>query len=119
MVFRQFVISRGQLEPTTRAIKDELQRRGCCTEGLLPTADHNWRGAWARLIELVAYSIPMQELINKCIENAYDRQEWKSISIDCTYKLLLRIKGQAAYPIRAAMPTPDEEAFYCILSIFM
>ena len=76
MVFIQFVLNRGRLDASTRAIKDELQRRGCCTEGLLPTADHNWRGAWARLIELVAYSVPIQELINNCIESAYDRQEW-------------------------------------------
>ena len=121
MVFTQFVLNRGRLDASTRAIKDELQRRGCCTEGLLPTADHNWRGAWARLIELVGYSTPVQELIDDCIESAYHRQEWKSISIDCTYKLLLRIRGQAAYrdayTIRAAQATPDEEAFYCILTI--
>jgi len=121
MVFIQFVLNRGRLDATTRAIKDELQRRGCCTEGLLPTADHNWRGAWARLIELVAYSVPVQELIDNCFESAYHRQEWKSISIDCTYKLLLRIKGQAAYrdgyEIRAAKATPEEEQFYCILTI--
>ena len=120
MVFIQFVLTRGRLDATTRAIKDELQRRGCCTEGLLPTADHNWRGAWARMIELIAYSAPVQGLIDNCIESAYHRQEWKSISVDCTYKLLLRIKGQAAYrdgyDVRAAQPTPEDEQFDCILT---
>jgi len=121
LVFHHFVMARGQIEPATRATRDELQRCGCCTEGLLPTADHNWRGAWARLIELVAYSIPVQRLLDDCFERASHRNEWKSLSVDCTYKLLMALKGQApyrdAYTLRVRHSVPEEEQFYCILSI--
>ena len=121
-VFRQFAISHGNFNDTKRMVQRRMQAAGSQLHGLLPGLGLGpGRSVWFRLAELIFYSPTVGRILADCYERAYYRNEWSSLSIDGTYKLTMRLKGQKTYrdtfEMRAQAAVPDNEAKYTVFSI--
>ena len=76
---------------------------------------------WLRLLEDIWGSLFLHRHRTNLLSDCERREEYRHVSIDCTLRVLRRVRGQADYRASAAVrhlyPIPDEQAVRKVLTV--
>ena len=116
LILRQALLAAGSVTQTMSRVAEALTRDGCELTALLPSHC----SAWENLLEDVVYSDGVAALANNMIGEAFSHNEFVSLSIDCTFRLMFALDGQVSYraplEVRSAQALPAGEAWHALLS---
>ena len=116
-VFRHAMLCAGSLRGLAAAMTFDVVRAGSDMASLLPQR----RNAWAALMEDVFVGPAPEKMIATLVDQCADKEEFVCLSLDCTVKIMQKIKGQSHFmekrEVRQSHPIPDEEAMRALLTV--
>ena len=116
LVLRSFILAKGSSYDTlTRVYLHYVQRTQLAA--MLPMRVITWQ----RFVAILWASRAVDRLRTQKMLEASSVNEWESISIDATYKLMLRVIGQSNYiskrTTREKQAIADKDAKYCLFTV--
>ena len=116
LVLRSFILAKGSsYETLTRVYLHYVQRSQLAS--MLPMRVITWQ----RFVAILWASRAVDRLRTQKMLEASAVNEWESISIDATYKLMLRVIGQSNYiakrTTREQQAIADKDAKYCLFTV--
>ena len=116
-MFRNALLSSGSITQTMCRVTQALSSSGCDTVALLPS--HS--SIWAKLLEDVLFSPAVTQCVQSHVEDCRKHGEFESLSIDCTFRMMMSLQGQAPYraprALRMLSALPADEAKHVVLSV--
>ncbi len=117
LLLRSSVLAAGSLSQTMARVSQVLSSRGCDTTALLPS----YAGQWAQLLEDIFYSPGVSAMFSTLLEECWRHGEFESLSVDCTFRMLMSLQGQASYraprSVRLMSALPEAEALHATMTI--
>ena len=112
------VAGRGSFRQIAAAFASSSTRGQGQLSSLLPEASHSfWCNVLEDLLQSPQMATKLQSLLNEC----YEKEEFRYISIDATVKCMMKILGQASFnesqDLRDAAALPDAESVYKLLTV--
>ena len=93
LLAQQALLATGSISGTKLRVAHALTTTGCETMALLP---YNIK-EWAALLEDVYCSPAAIEYKQRLLQTCHDHDEYESLSIDCTFRIMMSLQGQVSY----------------------
>ena len=116
-VFVEAVSAKSSISGTHARIEQQMSKAGSELVSLLPGGRLWWQDLLADIFYSPACDAQLQQIRTTWMEG----REYESISIDCTFRMLYSLKGQAPHTaprsVQQSQALPPDEALHALLTV--
>ncbi len=120
-LFQQALLAKGSIKETTRAVAGHFVNQGSELVSLLPRDTDNIRSCWEAMLADVFFSPAADNLLRQLLDRCHHHSEFRSLSTDCTFRMMFSLFGQASYRapkvVRADQALDEQEARHALFTV--
>ena len=120
-LFQQALLAKGSIKETTRAVAAHFVNQGSELVSLLPRDTDNSRSCWEAMLADVFFSPAADNLLRQLLDRCHHHSEFRSLSTDCTFRMMFSLFGQASYRapkvVRADQALDEQEARHALFTV--